>query len=465
MANKKDTNSEIEKKKTTSKKDSTNKPKTSSKKVNKVVKEEPKMEKKKTIKIKDDKKVVESTEVKNDKKNIVDETIIKDNDKILGIFEKIVILVAVAFVFSLLGYFIGSDHNEKINYSTATKDLQIFIEQYNKILEEYYKDVDKEELIKGAISGMLSTLDGYSGVIDDCSNNFNITLEGEYEGLGIEIINNAKGEIEIYNVYEDTPASEAGIKIGDIITKSNDVSLQNVSTKDFVKMISNAEKNKLVLLRNGKEITVELKKEKIVLKSVSYEMLEEKIGYIKVDLFANNTQVQFKEALETLQNQELESLIIDLRNNTGGHLSTVKEMLGLFLDNSHPIYQTESKTETLKFYSNGNKDKEYKIVILQNEVSASASEIMASALSEQLDAYIIGNTSYGKGTVQQLETVEGVGQYKFTTKKWLTSEGVWLEGTGLKPDLEVSLSLEYYENPTQENDTQLQEAIKYLNKK
>lgn len=391
--------------------------------------------------------------------------VVKDN-KVLGIFEKIVILVAVALVFSLLGYFIGNKHNSDNNdYSTATKDLEVLIEQYNKILNEYYEDVDKDKLIKGALSGMLSTLDGYSGVIDDSSNSFSITLEGTYEGLGIEIINNVNGEIEIYNVYDDTPASKAGIKVGDIVTKMNDTTLENISTTDLVKMISENENIKLVLKRGTKEITVELKKEQIELKSVSSEMLDKNIGYIKIDLFANNTYSQFKTALESLEKQNMKSLIIDLRDNTGGHLSSVKDITSLFLDGSHVIYQTQTKTETEKFYSSGNKVKKYNIVILQNEVSASASEILASALREQLNAYIVGKTSYGKGTVQQLETLEGIGQYKFTTKKWLTSKGEWINEKGIAPDLEVSLTEEYYKNPTKKNDLQLQEAIKYLKEK
>jgi carboxyl-terminal processing protease len=390
----------------------------------------------------------------------------KENKKILGIFEKVVILVAVALVFSLLGYFIGNNHSEnQKDYSTSTKDLQVFIEQYNKILDEYYEDVDKDELIKGAISGMLSTLDDYSQVIDDSSNNFTITLEGSYEGLGVEVVNDSNGNIVVYNVYDDTPAKKAGLQVYDIITKLNDTDLKNSTTKEFVSLVSSEDSIKLTVLRDDEELSFDLKKDKIVLKSVSYEMLENSIGYIKVDIFANNTQDQFKEALEALENQNMKSLIIDLRDNTGGHLSTAKEMISLFLDSSHVIYQTETKQETLKFYSKGNKTKDYNIVILQNEYSASASEIMASALKEQLNAYIIGKTSFGKGTVQQLETIEGLGQYKFTTKKWLTSNGTWIDGKGITPDLEVSLDENYYKNPTKENDSQLQAAIEYLNEK
>ena len=194
-------------------------------------------------------------------------------------------------------------------------------------------------------------------------------------------------------------------------------------------------------------------------------MEENNIGYIKVDVFANNTYSQFQKALIELENNNMKSLIIDLRGNSGGHLLAVENMLSLFMNDTHVIYQTEDKDGIEKIYSTGNKDKEYNIVILQNSGSASASEVMATSLREQLGAYIIGNTSYGKGTVQNLQTISGIGQYKVTTKKWLTSNGEWINEVGVKPDLEVSLSEDYYKNPILENDDQYQTAIKYLNEK
>ena len=192
-------------------------------------------------------------------------------------------------------------------------------------------------------------------------------------------------------------------------------------------------------------------------------MKENNIGYIKVDIFAENTYSQFKKALESLENNGMKSLIIDLRGNSGGHLTAVEDMLSLFMNDKHIIYQTEDKNGVEKVYSSGNKDKEYKIVILQDLGSASASEIMASSLKEQLGAYIVGKTSYGKGTVQSLQNVTGLGQYKVTTKKWLTSNGEWINEKGIVPDLEVSLTSDYIQNPTLENDAQYQAAIKYLN--
>ena len=158
----------------------------------------------------------------------------------------------------------------------------------------------------------------------------------------------------------------------------------------------------------------------------------------------------------------MKSVRISLRGNSGGHLSSVRNMLSLFLNDTHVIYQTENDKGIEKVYSTGTKDKEYKIVILQDLGSASASEVMASSLREQLGAYIVGNTSFGKGTVQTLRKVEGIGEYKVTTMKWLTSNGNWIDSNGITPDLEVSLTEDYYNNPISENDNQLQAAINYL---
>ncbi len=382
-----------------------------------------------------------------------------------GLFELIVTIVLIILFILLIGYFVGRESSFKDdNYLTANKEIQKFIEEYNYILENYYADIDKDELISSAIKGMLSSLDEYSQFIDTTSNNTDITLEGEYLGVGIGVVNDLSGNIIISEIYPNSSASTAGLQVNDIITKFNGESLQNVTTTDLVSKISKVDKMKLTILRNDEELEFELEKTKIILQSVEYEMKDNNIGYIKVDIFAKNTNQQFAEALKSLESQGLNGLIIDLRNNSGGHLSSVKDMISLFLDDDHVIYQIEDKNGIEKVYSTGNKDAEYKIVILQNLNSASASEVMASALREQLGSYIIGNTSYGKGTVQRLQTVSDIGKYKLTVQKWLTSNGEWIDGVGIKPDLEISLSEDYKKDPTLANDNQYQAAIEYLTK-
>ena len=179
-------------------------------------------------------------------------------------------------------------------------------------------------------------------------------------------------------------------------------------------------------------------------------------------IFSGTTSEQFKKALDELEKQNINSLIIDVRENSGGHLTTVVDMLSYMLSSDKVIYQIEKDGETTLYNSKGKKNIEYPIVLIQNKNSASASELFVSALSEQLGAYIIGETSYGKGTVQEVNYLSNGDTYKFTTKKWKTSKGVWINKKGIKPDLEISLDEEYSLNPNDNTDNQLQAAIKYL---
>lgn len=386
-----------------------------------------------------------------------------------SLFEVIIFIVAFAIIFCLLGYVIGN-HNKKDKDKdyvaiSPSKEIETFIEQYNYILNNYYGDINKEELIEAAIQGMLSSLDDYSGFIGEESNSFNVTLTGSYEGVGIEISNDLNGDIVIRKVYEDTPAAKAGLKENDIVKECNDIDMHGKTSSELVSMITSDKEAVLTILRGNETFKVTVKKEIIILKSVNYRMLEDKIGYISMNIFASNTYAQFKEALDNLEKDGMKSLIIDVRNNGGGYLTTADSIISLFMDASHVMYQTENKEKTEKFYSKGTTNKEYPIVVLQNGNSASASEILTSALQEQLNAYVVGNTSYGKGTVQQLQSVSGMGQYKFTTKKWLTSNGTWINKVGIKPDYEVSLEATDYTTIDPKDDTQLQAGIKYLQNK
>lgn len=373
-----------------------------------------------------------------------------------SVFEVITIIVIIIIFCLLVGNVAFNKEKNNINNNEMDSELKTFIEQYNYILDNYYKDVDKEKLIESAISGMLSSLDEHSTFIDNDSNSFSVSLTGYYDGVGIGINNTSNGDIVITQVYPNTPAEEAGLKYGDIVIKINNEELKNTTSSELVEKIGKLNTMTLTIKRNEEVLEVNLTKRRVVLQSVYKEMLDNNVGYIYVDIFALNTYQQFKEALTDLEKNDMSKLIIDLRNNTGGHLSTAESMISLFLDKNHVIYQIEDKNGVEKNYSKGNNDKTYPIVILQNNISASASEVMTSALKENLNAYIIGETSYGKGTVQELINVNTLGQYKVTTKKWLTPNGNWINGIGIKPDLEVSIS-----DPNE--DAQLNAAVNYLN--
>ncbi len=388
---------------------------------------------------------------------------------------EVIILIVLTCVISLtVGGFLGAKFIQKNtaneNIEVAGEEIQEFLKNYNYLIENYYGNIDKKELLNTAFKSMIDSLDdSYSGSIDEsASNNFDIELKGDYEGLGIEIINDNDKNILIYGIIPNSPASKADIKVGDKLLFVNNTDVKNMTTTDFIKNIvkgSGVSEFEIVLERDGVEHTVTIRKEAITLESVTSKTYYEgnkRIAYIKVSIFAENTYDQFKSELEKLEKDGFESLIIDLRDNSGGHLTAVKNMIGLFLDSSHVIYQTEDKKGREKIYSSGEVTKNYPIVIVGNANSASASEVMIGALTEEYGAVLIGNQSFGKGTVQELHSLTNGDEYKFTTKKWLTPKGNWVHNNGIKPKIEVTLSKEYYGNPIEENDNQLRAAIDYL---
>lgn len=383
-------------------------------------------------------------------------------------YKEVIFLVILTCVVSLwMGNAIKLN---KIESKTESDDyLKEFEENYQYILDNYYDEVNKEAIIKGAISGMVNALgDDYSVAInDESSNNFNTRLTGSYSGMGIEIVNDNNYNIIISDVFEDTPAAKAGLKVMDVILSIDDVDFSNKKTSELTDYIKESNKEKYIIKvkRGTEELSFEIERQLIQIKSIYSELKEiddHKIGYIYISVFASNTADQFKAAVESLEKQGMDSLIIDVRYNTGGHLTSAVEILSYLLSSDKVIYQIESKGITTKYYSKGSETKTYPIVVLQNKNSASASELLSAALKEEYGATIIGEVSYGKGTVQELVTLTDGTQYKFTTKKWLTPKGNWINGVGVSVDIEEALSKEYENNPTEENDNQLQRAVQYL---
>lgn len=387
--------------------------------------------------------------------------------KILPTFktkEVVLLLVLTAIISLAMGGIVT--YNIVLKGEKVDDELQEFITNYDYIVDNYYGDVDKTELVDSAIAGMLSTLDKNSAYVGGTDTNFSIYLEGTYEGTGIQVYNDDNGNIVVYSVFGGSPASKAGLKEDDIIIKVNDKDTTNMSIDKFSKLVKDQKgKFNITYKRGDSEKTVQLKVDTIEIQSVSSKVINKdnkKIGYIRTTIFANNTYEQFKKELDKLEDEGIDGLVIDLRGNSGGHLSAAEQIISLFLDSSHPIYQIKSKESKNIYYSTGKETKNYKISILIDGNSASASEVVTSALAEQYGAKTVGKKSYGKGTVQELQTLSDGDQYKLTTKSWLTSKGEVIDGKGIEADYDVTLSDEYLENPTDENDDQLQKAIEVI---
>lgn len=383
--------------------------------------------------------------------------------------EVVILLVITCMANATIFFFMNIGEKESsLSYNDTVKEI---LESYNYIKDNYYGDIDEKDLINGAIKGMTEALgDNYSSFIDDNqSDTYDVLLVGEYTGVGIQISQLIGGnEIVISAVFDNSPALKAGLEVGDVVKSINGISTDGMNTSDIGDYIKNGNITNfdIVVTRNGEEKSFKVERGPIVIDSVTSEMFEregKKIGYIRIDVFALNTDEQFEENLKKLESEGMNSLIIDVRGNTGGHLSSVTNIISEFLDSSKIIYRTSTKTKEEIKYSKGNAAKEYEIILLVDGQSASASEVLASALKESYGAKLLGTKTFGKGTVQEMQEIESTGKnYKITTKKWLTPNGNWINGIGITPDYEVELNTKYYENPIRENDNQLNEALKLL---
>lgn len=385
---------------------------------------------------------------------------------------EVIILVLLTFSVSfILGLLLGKKNIYVSDKKDTDSNLEGFIQNYNYIINNYYEDVDEEVLINGAIKGMVESLGDIHSMYFDSSQttNFNVSLNGEYEGLGIEYYSDPETKLIVINgVIKNSPASKAGLKVNDIILGVDDKELYSVETSELSNYIFNSNKKDFVLKvkRGDSTFEVNITKAEINLESVTSEIYEKdgrKIGYIYISIFANNTDLQFNEHLEKLEQQNIDSLIIDVRQNTGGHLLSVENILKSFLTTKQVAYMMDSKGKISKTYGNADTNKKYDIVLLGDGGSASAAEVLISSLKENLGAYFIGEKTYGKGTVQELVLLSNDSQYKITTKKWLTPKKNWINDTkGIEPDLKIELNEIYNKTGNSLDDNQLQAAINYL---
>lgn len=384
---------------------------------------------------------------------------------LFGIKELIGIVIITTLVSFFAGFSIKQSNNIKTDLSNYENEI---ISNYKYILENSYKNVNGRDLVSAAIKGMIDCLeDPYADYINVSDvDNFNLIINGEYQGIGVQIGYNENKEPVITYVFPSSPADNSGLKINDILVSIEDIEVSN-KTLDEIKDIVNGFDGefKVSYKRDEKQYETILKREIVTVKSVVknlYERENKKIGYIKLTNFAANSYEQFKETLESLESDDIESLIIDLRDNTGGQLRIVDNIVSLFIDEKNVIYQMKEKGKITKYYSHGNNNRKYPIVVLVNENSASASELMTGALKEVYNATVIGVNTYGKGTAQEVRTLENGEQYKFTTREWLTAKGNSIEKVGIEPNIKVEQDSKYFNEPTEENDVQLQSAITFL---
>lgn len=355
----------------------------------------------------------------------------------------------------------------KVSYADLAKDTELnqFLEVYANITSDYYKEVNKEELLNKAISAMMNYLgDDYTTYLNNETTNDLVTkLAGEYEGIGVSISNEDKS---ITEVFDNTPASRAGIQAGDIIVGVNNEDVTQKSASEIVNIIKKNNKNFTLKIKRGEEtISVILQVEKILSPNIKYKMIDDtNIGYMYIDAFSNTLETQMRNALDKLENSGMQSLIIDLRDNTGGYLDAAAKVTSMFTTKGKTIYSLSEKNEKKPYIDETEEHREYKIVVLINENSASASEIMAAALKDSYGATLVGETSFGKGKVQQTMKLEDGGMVKYTSAYWLTPSGICIDEVGINPDYFINNEPVKDENGivTEIIDRQLEKAISIL---
>lgn len=381
----------------------------------------------------------------------------------------IIIMIITALISGLTaGVIVYTSYNKStgINYNNVNNDaaLKQFLEVYSSVTEDYYEDINKTEMLEAAIDAMLKYLDErYTSYLNTTqTNQLNDTLKGEYEGIGIAIVDH-----KIVDIFKNSPAFDAGMAVGDIIKSIDGVDVATYSTEEIVKKIQQSTGSNLsiTVLRNGEPVSFNISTAKLYVPAISYKVIDNtNIGYIRLATFSSTVFNQVSDALIELNNKEISSLILDLRVNAGGYLDASEKVASLFLEKGKIIYSLETKKSKTIIKDKTIDKTEYPIVVLIDENTASAAEILAAALKESYGATIVGVKSYGKGKVQQVVSLIDGSMAKYTTGKWYTPTGSNVDKVGITPDYTVTLEIEKDQNGNTINivDTQLIKAIDLL---
>ena len=425
------------------------------------------------------KKIINNKE-ENVKNNIDNRKKKKDKKKKIGIFSKekesysfdevfsitiFSLLLGVLACFSILTIL-----NKGKNYFVLSKELAKFVDAYDAIVNNYYKEVDKDKLVESAINGMVSSVgDEYTSYSDkDVTDNFNEAVNGKYMGIGA-LIMKSENDLVIYKVFEDSPSYRAGLKDGDIILKLDDKDTKDMSVNDIASIVKNDDNKevKLLVKRGEENLDITIVKDMVELPVVSGKVInhnDKKIGYISLSIFSSVASEQFNKELVKLEKEGISGLVIDVRGNSGGYLTTVTDIVSYFLKKGDIIYKLEVNDKVTVRKDKTKESRDYPVAVLIDKNSASASEILASSIKESYNGYVVGTNSYGKGTVQQTLVLSDGSMIKYTIEKWLTPLGNWINEEGVIPTNYVELSSEYLNNPVFENDNQLNEALELVSK-
>jgi len=380
-------------------------------------------------------------------------------------------LTVVGFFF--LSIIFGSDvsiSKEKIKEEETYKNIELFIDAMRIVEQDYVKEVKGKDLIYGALKGMMMSLDPYSAFLEpEIKKELQIETKGEFEGVGMEITLK-DGIITVVSPIEDTPAWKAGVKAGDRIIKINGESTKGMTTLEAAQKLRGKKgtKVKISIMRENvpKLIEIEIIRDVIKIKSVKSKEFGN-IGYTRITEFQERTASDLKKVIEKFTKENKQGIIVDLRNNPGGLLTSAIEVSELFLPNGKLIVYTQGRRKEDKNVFRSRKSPVWKkpVVFLVNGGSASASEIVFGALKDNYKEFSsVGEKTFGKGSVQNLIPLPDGSALKLTIAHYYTPSGVCIEGKGIKPDYVVKLPENKQIIPVTKDDTQFQKAKEVLKK-
>ncbi|GAA0285414.1 carboxyl-terminal processing protease [Gracilibacillus halotolerans] len=354
--------------------------------------------------------------------------------------------------------------SQQTNIEDNLGDMTKVLEAYTLIQDMYVEDVEDKQLIEGAIQGMLLSLeDPYSVYLDqEAMEEFNQQIESSFEGIGAEV-SMVNGNVTIVSPIKDSPAEKVGLSPNDQVLTVDGESLEGLSLQEAVNKIRGEKGSEVTLeiRRPGVDepLQVNIVRDSIPVETVYVDTVEQngkKIGIIELTSFSETTAEEMKEELEKMENDGIEGLVIDVRGNPGGLLPAAEGILEQFIPKDKPILQMEDENgKKTRYFSNLSDPKDYPVAVLINEGSASASEILAISLKEALDYEIVGETTFGKGTVQQTLPMGDGSTIKLTRYKWLSSDGTFIDGKGVEPTVEQKMPEYYYTHPIQIEEDQV----------
>ncbi len=372
----------------------------------------------------------------------------------------LIIATAGLTVFALT---FGEDKAVEVN-SPERREFEKLYTAYDEIQNNYFEDVDRNVLVNGAINGMVDSLeDPYSDYLnEEEASQFLEGISSSFQGIGAEVQERG-GYVTVVSPIKNSPAEKAGVLPNDQIIAVDGESIQGFTTTEAVMLIRGEKGSEVTLTiqrgENAEPIDITIVRDEIPLETVYAEMIGDKVAHIQVTSFSENTYQELLDAIEEMESEGMEAVVMDVRQNPGGLLDVALDISNLFIDEGKPLFEVQAKGSEPEVYmsSPGTKVK-VPVTLLIDGGSASASEILAGAMSESADIQLVGEKTFGKGTVQTANDLKDGSNLKFTTAKWLTPDGNWIHEKGIKPDVEVAYP-EYASLPILDTSIELKDGV------